>query len=975
MSFYTGACCCVLVLVAITDLSWAQTQTRCGAATQGGTARGADCVFPFEFKGTTYSECTDADHTKPWCYTASDKSAWGECIFDCEAPKCPIATKEGNGGGANCVFPFTYNGSPYYTCTSAALAANTAVTPWCATTSSYDTDQKWGQCIILTSRDNKPCVFPFTYNGQGPYTECVSVGCDAGSCDSGPWCGVDTDGTVEDSDNDPTDWGYCNAGCDNTTPTTTTTTTEPATTPTPSCNGVISTSGGTGGGAPCQFPFEYGGVEYSSCITTNNAGTPWCATALPYSPNAWGNCGACVDPQTTPTTTTQEPTTTPLPPLCPIPTTGGTGGGEPCVFPFTYAGKTFGACITTNYDKPWCATVSNYDTDGAKWGECVISDTKSRPCSFPFDYNGSSRKECITDDKTKPWCAVTPAVDSSDAEVTWGYCSLPVGPDCPEPSTSTTVQSTSIVTADCVDTFDKFEDTLSYLGVLESGVVSVADCEKACMNTAECQAYDWNTVTKSCYIHKGSSFLNFVTTSLVVDQYRRKPCITTTVTTTTEATTTTTAASTSSTTASTTSTTTQATTSACTDTFDKYPGVNAFGGQQEVGAKDEDSCRQACLSDENCAAFDLNGEKCFLHTAGYVDRLGTVAANTQYRRVVTCATTTAKQTVITPECDLPYTMLASTLALGGKYVSSATTVELCKEACTNTVSCVAIDFNIETSKCYWHTSLNDVVTGITKVNQYRKGECGDTTTAASTTFVSPDGCVDTFTMVAGTLSLGGSEVSGTTVALCQAACLAVPTCIAVDYNRLTTKCFWHVAGYESSLRSVTNVDQYRRVDCDATTTTMATTPTTTTTVPPTTTTTAPPTTTRVITTNIATTPTNNVIVTTPTQAFVPTSSSSTTTQSSQPAITCTTGGRFSLVDDRISTLTASDRGFKRTDIDSSLGKTVQDCGQKCCELVGCVAMDWRLETNGNYICYLLNGGYIDNMSLQTDPGSSHYRLT
>ena len=31
------------------------------------------------------------------------------------------------------------------------------------------------------------------------------------------------------------------------------------------------------------------------------------------------------------------------------------------------------------------------------------------------------------------------------------------------------------------------------------------------------------------------------------------------------------------------------------------------------------------------------------------------------------------------------------------------------------------------------------------------------------------------------------------------------------------KCFWHEAGYESELREATNIDQYRREVCDAST--------------------------------------------------------------------------------------------------------------------------------------------------------------
>jgi len=49
------------------------------------------------------------------------------------------------------------------------------------------------------------------------------------------------------------------------------------------------------------------------------------------------------------------------------PTRGGTGGGKPCVFPFTYKGHHYGSCTRHDYDRDWCGT----DPDAATWGECI----------------------------------------------------------------------------------------------------------------------------------------------------------------------------------------------------------------------------------------------------------------------------------------------------------------------------------------------------------------------------------------------------------------------------------------------------------------------------------------------------------------------------------------------------------------------------------------------------------------------------
>ena len=51
--------------------------------TCGGTAQGAACVFPFTYNGKKYNSCTTVNNSnKRWCATESVyKSQWGNC--DC----------------------------------------------------------------------------------------------------------------------------------------------------------------------------------------------------------------------------------------------------------------------------------------------------------------------------------------------------------------------------------------------------------------------------------------------------------------------------------------------------------------------------------------------------------------------------------------------------------------------------------------------------------------------------------------------------------------------------------------------------------------------------------------------------------------------------------------------------------------------------------------------------------------------------
>ena len=56
---------------------------------------------------------------------------------------CLTYTSGGNAAGANCVFPFIYQGRQYWECTPKDAAGGKL---WCATTSNYDLVDSWGYC-------------------------------------------------------------------------------------------------------------------------------------------------------------------------------------------------------------------------------------------------------------------------------------------------------------------------------------------------------------------------------------------------------------------------------------------------------------------------------------------------------------------------------------------------------------------------------------------------------------------------------------------------------------------------------------------------------------------------------------------------------------------------------------------------------------------------------------------------------------
>ncbi|XP_065830656.1 deleted in malignant brain tumors 1 protein-like isoform X2 [Oscarella lobularis] len=103
----------------------------------------------------------------------------------------------------------------------------------------------------------------------------------------------------------------------------------------------------------CVFPFTYKGVEWNSCTNIDH-NQPWCATkpGAYEDHKSWRNC-PCQDEKEEDLGETR--------------TCGGTGGGAPCKFPFTYKGKVYQACTTYDAEKPdlpWCMT------DRYKWGNC-----------------------------------------------------------------------------------------------------------------------------------------------------------------------------------------------------------------------------------------------------------------------------------------------------------------------------------------------------------------------------------------------------------------------------------------------------------------------------------------------------------------------------------------------------------------------------------------------------------------------------
>ncbi|XP_062968155.1 matrix metalloproteinase-9 [Cynocephalus volans] len=166
-----------------------------------GNADGAPCHFPFTFEGRSYSACTTDGRSDGmlWCSTTANYEAdrrFGFC------PSESLYTQDGNGDGKPCKFPFIFEGRSYSACTTDGRSDGYR---WCATTADYDQDKRYGFCptradstVTGGNSAGELCVFPFVFLGK-KYSTCTSDG----RTDGRLWCA-----TTSNFDSDRK-WGFC----------------------------------------------------------------------------------------------------------------------------------------------------------------------------------------------------------------------------------------------------------------------------------------------------------------------------------------------------------------------------------------------------------------------------------------------------------------------------------------------------------------------------------------------------------------------------------------------------------------------------------------------------------------------------------------------------------------------------------------------------------------------------------------------
>ncbi|KAM9248266.1 matrix metalloproteinase-9 [Dugong dugon] len=172
---------------------------------------------------------------------------------------------------------------------------------------------------------------------------------------------------------------------------------------------VVPTRFGNADGAACHFPFTFEGRSYTACTADGRSdGMLWCSTTADYDTDR--KFGFCPSER--------------------LYTQNGNADGKPCVFPFTFEGRSYSACTTDGRSDGhrWCATTANYDQDRL-YGFCPTradstvtgGNSPGEMCTFPFVFLGQEYSSCTREGRKdgRLWCSTT---SNFDRDKKWGFC-------------------------------------------------------------------------------------------------------------------------------------------------------------------------------------------------------------------------------------------------------------------------------------------------------------------------------------------------------------------------------------------------------------------------------------------------------------------------------------------------------------------------------------------------------------------------
>nr|AKR17060.1 euphy [Fimbriaphyllia ancora] len=248
------------------SISLALGASQCPPGKKTDDPQGRCCVFPFTYRGKSYSACTKYGHNRLWCsLDAVYKGHWANCVnpctnnpcmnggtcqvtgddsYSCQCPEgyigdncekripCPPDKRTDDAQGRCCVFPFKYGLKSFTACTK--YGHNRL---WCSLDAFYR--GRWANCVNPCT--NNPCM-----NGG----TCQVTGNDSYSCQCPE--------------------GYIGDNCEKRLP----------------CPPGKRTDDAQG--RCCVFPFKYGLKSFSTC-TKHGHNRLWCSLDAFYR-GRWANC-------------------------------------------------------------------------------------------------------------------------------------------------------------------------------------------------------------------------------------------------------------------------------------------------------------------------------------------------------------------------------------------------------------------------------------------------------------------------------------------------------------------------------------------------------------------------------------------------------------------------------------------------------------------------------------------------------------
>ncbi|XP_040579656.1 matrix metalloproteinase-9 [Lepeophtheirus salmonis] len=112
------------------------------------TVDGINCVFPFTFQGTQFDNCTNTAYGSTfWCATSvgagNVTNSFGTCSSNCPSTSGNSTNVCNTSSGTQCVFPFIYKGLTFTSCTTMDSSF-----PWCATAvnTNQQFENSYGYC-------------------------------------------------------------------------------------------------------------------------------------------------------------------------------------------------------------------------------------------------------------------------------------------------------------------------------------------------------------------------------------------------------------------------------------------------------------------------------------------------------------------------------------------------------------------------------------------------------------------------------------------------------------------------------------------------------------------------------------------------------------------------------------------------------------------------------------------------------------